>query len=139
MSWLRYLYDPNAWSAKRLWRLAREGETECGLRVVEGAAAGLGSRWKHGKARVSEGVVDFRPGLGGGIRFARPGQPWVRIAVMEATRADERTAGLKESWSVSATARILRLRTATAEIEWAVVPDQRDDLLARVRGRTSGG
>ena len=117
MASLRYLYHPNAWFEGRLRRLALNGETECGLRVAQGTEPGLGPRWKHGKARVSEGVVEFRPGLGGGIRFARPGQPWLRFAVLEASRTDERTAGLTESWSVSATARILRLRTATAEID----------------------
>jgi hypothetical protein len=132
--WLRYLYEPEAWFDRRLRRLAVRGETECGLRVAQGTEAGLGRRWKHGVARISQGSVEFRPGLGGGIRFARPGQPWLRITVLEATRSEERTAGLKESWSVSGRARILRLRTATAEIEWAVVPQQRDALLATVRG-----
>lgn len=134
MGWLRYLYDPQAWIDRRLRRIADQGKTECGLRVVKGTEPGLGARWKHGVARIDVGVVEFRPGLGGGVRFARPGQPWLRIEVLEASRAEERTAGLKESWSVSGQARILRLRTATAEIEWAVVPQQRDMLLAKVRG-----
>jgi hypothetical protein len=83
---------------------------------------------------VSAGVVEFRPGLGGGVRFPKPGQPWLRIEVLEASRARERTAGLKESWSVNANARILLLRSGSAEIEWAVVPQHRDALLAKVRG-----
>jgi hypothetical protein len=119
---------------RRLRRLAGSDETECGFRVVHGVQTGLTSRWRHGRARVLSGVVEFRPGIGGGVRFARPGQPWVRIEVEESGRAQERTAGLMESWSVSAAARIVRLRTPTGEVEWAVVPEQRDALLERLRG-----
>jgi hypothetical protein len=80
------------------------------------------------------GLVEFRPGIGGGVRFPRPGQRWLRIEVLEASRAQERTAGLGESWSVSGQARILCLRSPEADIEWAVVAQHRDALLALVRG-----
>lgn len=138
MRWLRYLYDPQSLIDHRLRRHEGSEETECGFRVAHGAQAGLTSGWRHGRARVLSGVVEFRPGIGGGVRFARPGQPWLRIEVEEASRAQERTAGLKESWAVSNTARIVRLRTPTAEVEWAVVPEQRDALLARFRGTSTG-
>ena len=89
MRWFRYLYNPRAWMDRRLRRLAGSGETECGFRVVHGAETGLTLRWRHGRARVLSGVVEFRPGIGGGVRFARPGQPWLRIEVVEANRAQE--------------------------------------------------
>ena len=137
MGWFRYLVDPYAWIDRRVRRMADRGETECGLRVVSGTEPGLGRGWKHGMARVGAGSIEFLPGLGGGVRFARPGQRWLHIRVLEATRQDERTPGLKESWSVRPDARIMRLRTSTAEIEWAVVPQQSGDLLARVMRQDS--
>ena len=108
--------------------------TECGFRVVDGSQPGMGSRWKHGVARLAPGHLRFRPGVGMGIRLARPGQPWLEVDVLEATRAQERTAGLLESWDVSDAARILIVRTITATLEWAVVPEHRDWALGRVKG-----
>ncbi len=134
MRWHRYLWDSGAWFERRAARQLARGETECGLRVIDGGEPGLSGRWKHGLARVSAGIVEFRPGMGGGVRFPKPGQRWLRIEVLEASRAQERTAGVKESWSVSGQVRILRLRSPNAEIEWAVVPQHREALLAMVRG-----
>ncbi len=123
------------WSitGRRLSRLRAADKTECGFRVVEGQQPGLRSRWSHGVAETLPGCVRFRPGLGSGIRIARPGQPWLPLDLVEVSRATERTAGLKESWSVSDSARILLVRTPTALLEWAVVREHRDWALSRVR------
>lgn len=120
---------------RRLSRLRDANKTECGFRVVEGHQPGLGRRWSHGVAELLPGVIRFRPGLGGGIRLARPGQAWLEMPVVEASRATERAAGFRESWSVSDAARILLVRTPTALLEWSVVPDHRDWALGRVRFR----
>jgi hypothetical protein len=136
MRWLRYLFDPTVGMDRRLRRLAETSETECGFRVISGDQPGLTRRWRHGRARVTHGVIDFRPGIGMGMRISRPRQPWLRLLVEDATRAQERTAGLAESWSVSSTGRILEVKTPTALLEWVVVPTQRDGLLAQVQPRT---
>lgn len=54
--------------------------------------------------------------------------------MVEATRAQERTVGLLESWDVSDAARVLIVRTDIATLEWAVVPEHRDWALGRVQG-----
>jgi hypothetical protein len=120
---------------RRLARLRAAGKTECGFRVIEGQQPGLGSRWSHGVAELLPGLVRYRPGMGGGIRLARPGQAWLTLEVVEASRATERTAGMKESWSVSDSARILLVRTPTALLEWAVVPNHRDWALNRAQSK----
>jgi len=128
---LAYLWDPNAWWQRRQRKLQKVGETECGLRVVAGSQEGLGSGWKHGIARVHAGFLEFLPRVGGS-RIARPGQKWLQVAVSDASRAYERTAKGGEIWSVNPTARILVIHTPQAELEWAVMPEQRDWALARL-------
>lgn len=134
MSKLAYLWDVTAWWKRRQSKLQERDETECGLRVVSGSQPGLTSRWRHGVTRVEAGHLEFLPRLGGS-RIRRPGQPWLSIDVVEASRADERVASGREQWSVNPTARIVRIRTASAELEWAVSAEQRDWALSLVGNR----
>ena len=133
MATLAYLWDVTAWWKRRQSKLQEREEMECGLRVISGTQPGLTGRWRHGVARVQAGNLEFLPRLGGS-RIPRPGQQWLRVDVIEASRAHERVAGGREQWSVNPTARIVRVRTATAELEWAVAPEQRDWALSRVMG-----
>ena len=117
---------------RRQARLQESGQTESGFRVVGGQQQGLSPRWRHGVARLAPGLIEFRPGLGGGIRLPRPGQQWLSIRVTHVNRAPERTVGLMESWSVSPVACILLVTTPTGMLEWAVSAPQRDWALTTV-------
>jgi hypothetical protein len=133
MSWLRYLWDPAAWQARRLRKLRERGETECGFRVVSGDQAGLSKRWRHGTARLHPALVEFRPGVGMGMRVTRPGQQWLQLDVLEVSRLGERTAAGSESVWVSGEMPIVSLATPTAELEWVLPREHRDWALELVR------
>lgn len=128
---LTYLWDPSAWHKRRQRKLQSLGKTECSLRVLTGSQAGLSNRWAHGIAIVHAGSLEFLPRLGGS-RLPRRRQEWLRIPVIDASRAHERTATGREIWSVNASLRVVVLRTPDAELEWAVAPAQRDWAMARL-------
>jgi hypothetical protein len=129
----RYLWDPTIHQERRVRKQQAVGRTECSLRVVAGSQDGLGTNWTSGLAVPGPGSLEFLPRFWQ-TTLPRPGQKWLRITVNEATRAHERTSKGREIWSVNPSARIITLRTPTAELEWAVMPEQRDWVLARVNG-----
>jgi hypothetical protein len=134
---IRYVFDPSIhWERRRRARQA-VGRMECSLRVVEGSQDGLGNNWKQGLAVPQPGSLDFLPRLWQ-TTLPRPGQKPLHITVNEATRAHERTSKGHEVWSVNPAARIITLRTPTAQLEWAVMPEQRDWALARLKGGSDG-
>jgi hypothetical protein len=131
------MWDPTFHQERRLRKLQALGKTECGLRVVAGSQDGLNEKWTWGFAIPRPGSLEFLPRLGQ-TRFPRPGQKWLRISVSEASRAHERTSEGHETWSVPPYLRIVTLRTPGAELEWAVLPEQRDWALAHMNGGSNG-
>lgn len=92
-------------------RLRRDAQLECALRVVEGQQAGIPSRWAHGTAALSEGMIDMG---------------WALIEVVSADLASVRRPTAKEGWSINPRTKLLRLESATAVIQWAVPEKQFD-------------
>ena len=136
MSFLDYLWDPTAWQGRRVRKMRERGETECGFRVVSGSQHGLSARWRHGTARLYPNLVEFRPGVGMGLRITSPGQPWLQLDVLEVSRLGERTSAGSESLWVSGDMPIVRVTTPTAELEWVLSREHRDWALELVRRRT---
>jgi hypothetical protein len=95
---------------------------ECGFRVVEGEQGGLTDRWRHGSAVVASGEVTFT-GTVGGVRFLKR-RP-VRIDVLGVDDSAPREPSGGEIVSVNPHARVVRVRTPTAVLEWALVGDER--------------
>ena len=124
MSKLAYPSDVTLWWRRRQATLQRRDETECGLRVVSGTQPGLTRRWRHGLARLQGGHVEFLPRIGGST-IHRPGQPWLSLDVLSTSRADERTPTGRGQWLLNPDVRIVRMRTATAELEWALAAEQK--------------
>jgi hypothetical protein len=103
----------------------RRGRLPCALRVLEGDQAGLRRRWRHGKAAVSPGRIDFFP--------RRPLAREITIPVHSVSRLHERQPRGAEAWWVSPRSRIVEVRTATAILEWAIISDHVRGALTEIR------
>jgi hypothetical protein len=134
-NFLRGWWDPSVWQQGRLRKQQALGKTECALRVLSGTQPGLGSKWKSGHAALDPGSLEFLPTVGGSV-IARPGQEWLHITVIEATRAYERRAKGREIWMVNPSLPIVLIRTPDAELEWAISQTLRDWALDRVNAKS---
>lgn len=102
---------------RRALRLAREGRTECALRVVVGTVPGLRPGWQPGIATLAAGRLEFR-GYVGGLRFLRRSPVIVEItATAPATRRDPVGA---EILRLSRNCDIVQSTTPTGTVEIAV-------------------
>ena len=45
---------------RRMAKLANSNTVECGLRLARGSMEGLSSRWRHGPARLTSGLIEFK-------------------------------------------------------------------------------
>lgn len=97
-------------------RLAQQSRIECAVRVLDGTQQGLSSRW-------SRGTADLRP-----RRILIRGSS---IDVQSYDLNSVRRPTAKESWSINPRMKLVRITTATAELEWAV-PDGRLEWAASV-------
>jgi hypothetical protein len=119
--------DFRAWRAAggadvgRAGRYQQKQQVECGLRVVDGAQLGLGTRFRHGLATLEPGAICFVPCLGG-VRFLH-GNP-VRVPVVAADRSDQRSVGWMELSSASPGCRVIKVLTGVATRE-CVLPSER--------------
>jgi hypothetical protein len=87
----------------------------------------LGGRWRHGKARLSPGRIEFDP--------KRPWSRTVSIPVRSTSRRNQRQPRGEEAWAVNPRTRVVEVRTGAATLEWAVLDDQLLWALAEVRKR----
>jgi hypothetical protein len=109
---------------RRSVRLQRSSRLLCSLRVLDGSQAGLNHRWRHVKATLSPGCIQFRP---------RPWRQKVRIPVRSASRLHERHPRGAAAWVLDPRMRIVDVGTGTATLEWAVLGEQLPWALAEVR------
>lgn len=90
-------------------RLQELGQTECALRVLDGHHSGLSPKWGRGVATLSPGSIDM-------------GWAWVDVVAYDL--APVRTPTSRESWWINPEMKLVRLESATAELEWAVLEKQ---------------
>jgi hypothetical protein len=102
-------------------RYAKRGQLECGVRVVDGQQDGLGERWQHGVATLMPKEITF-VGTFGGVRFLKR-RP-VRLPVGSVDRSTERQPTGREILVASPAARVIRIKTPSAILEWAIPADQ---------------
>lgn len=88
-----------------------------GLRVVEGSAEGLSSKWTHGTGQLRPGGITFR-GTVGGLRFLRRAP--IELPIVSINRSHQRTPTGGEIISVNADSRVVRLATEGGILECAV-------------------
>ena len=105
----------------RAERYQRRNQVECGLRVVEGSAVGLGPRVKHGLARLAPRSIIFIPYLGG-VRLFH--QRAVTLAVDDVDRSELRSVAATEQFAAKWGASIVIVRTGEATLEWVLPPAQ---------------
>jgi hypothetical protein len=113
------------WRQRRAKRLERKGGLVCAFRVLEGSQPGLTRHWRHGKARLSPGAIDFSPKA-----------PWARkasVPVRSASRLHQRQPLGLEAWVVDPRSRVVEVTTGTATLEWAVFGEQLRWVLTQVR------
>jgi hypothetical protein len=113
------------WRQRRAKRLERKGGLVCAFRVLEGSQPGLTHHWRHGKARLSPGAIEFRPKA-----------PWARkssIPVSSASRRHQRQPRGREAWVVDPRTRVVEVTTGDATLEWAVFGEQLRWALTEVR------
>jgi hypothetical protein len=113
------------WRQRRAKRLERKGGLLCAFRVLEGSQAGLTRHWRHGKALLSPGTIQFRPKA-----------PWARkssIPVRSASRRHQRQPRGRETWVVNPQTRVVEVTTGDATLEWAVFGEQLRWALTEVR------
>lgn len=108
------------------------------MRVAEGACAGLSGRWRGGRATLRPGEIRFQKFVPPGIRLRVPFADDV-VVLTDGIGLGRRRPSLRESWSVSAACEVLFITTATAQVEWAVLPAQVEWALAMVRAPLSPG
>lgn len=96
---------------KKRNRLQQESVVVCTLRVVEGEYSVIGRRWRGGQARLSPGMIDFKRQFRS-QRFSIP--------VVGIDSSDPRTPSATEVWWVDPDAKIVRVATPAAVLEWAV-------------------
>ena len=118
------------WRARRARRRQTKHELVCCLRVLDGGRPGLTRRWRRGKARLSPGVIEFRPKA-----------PWAgtsTIPVRSTSRRHQRQPRGWEAWVVVyPQARVIEVSTGDATLEWAVSREQLHWALVQVR-QTAG-
>jgi hypothetical protein len=113
-------------------RLSERHQLEAGLRVVEGEVAGLTNKWRHGRATVERGRLDFVLYWPLGIRLPRL---WTSPVVLLVDRIEEGECRptTAEVWSLNAATDVIRLRVANdAVVEWAVQRFQSEWAAAQV-------
>lgn len=93
-------------------------QVDCSLRVVEGACAGLTSRWRGGAAVIEQGEIRFRA-MAGGVRFL-PG----RRVDLDVARVGPRLGptAWADARAVMPGSEVVRLSTADAVVEGAFPP-----------------
>ena len=123
----RATMDFHAWRAAggavvgRAGRYQQKRQVECGLRIVDGAQVGLGTRFRHGLATLEPGAILFVPCLGG-VRFLH-GNP-VRVSVVAVDRSDQRSVGWMEMFSARPGFRVIKVLTGVATLECVLQPEQ---------------
>jgi hypothetical protein len=119
--------DLRTWHAAGGANLGRAGsyqekqQVECGLRVVDGAQLGLGTRFRHGLATLEPGTISFVP-CRGGIRFLH-GNP-VRVPVVAVDRSDQRSVGWMELFSARPGCRVIKVLTGVGTLECVLPLEQ---------------
>jgi hypothetical protein len=114
-------------------RLRRRNKVECGFRVLAGVEPGLGPQWVHGTAEIHPGGRLVFTGTRGGVRFLK--RPPIGLTILVVDHPLGRQPGLGEAFSVSPVTRVLPVRTATAGLEWAMLPSQTAWAVGQVTGR----
>jgi hypothetical protein len=112
------------WRQRRAKRLQKRRQVACCFRVLDGDQPGLTRHWRHGKARLSPGLVEFLPKA-----------PWARrsnVPVRSASRLHQRQPRGREAWVVNPQARVVEVSTGRATLEWAVLGEQLHWALAEV-------
>lgn len=99
----------NKLTDRKARRLQRRGQTECALRVLEGRHPGLSPKWGRGVATLAPGSIDM-------------GWAWVDVVAYDLSSA--RSPTVKESWWINPEMKLVRLESATAQLEWAVLQKQ---------------
>jgi hypothetical protein len=113
---------------RRADRYRQRGQLECGFRVVDGQQFGLSEHWRHGAARFEQDGITF-VGTVGGVRFLK--RKPVRIVIEHVDRSTQRQPTGMEILAANPAAHVIRIKTATATLEWAMLADQ-------IRGRSIG-
>lgn len=99
----------NKLTDRKARRLQTRGQTECALRVLDGHHPGLSSKWAHGVETLAPGNIDMG---------------WALVDVVAYDLSSVRSPTVKESWWINPDMKLLRLQSATAELEWAVLEKQ---------------
>lgn len=108
-------------STRRADRYRQRGLVECGFRVVDGQQDGLSRRWCHGVGKCEQGEVTFI-GTVGGVRFLKRKPVRITIEYVDSSKVRQ-PAGL-ESLTANSAAQVVRVKTTTATLEWAIPPDE---------------
>lgn len=106
-----------AWVFIDLRRQHREGWVECALRSPDQPLQGIGAKWRHGSAKAAPGVLTFRSGGPGGVRYPR-GAP-IDIPVMRARELPGERPAMRQAWSIDPTLRIAVADTAGGKLDIA--------------------
>lgn len=115
---------PSDWHDPAVGRADRQqlrNQVECGLRVIDGSAPGLGPRFRHGLATLEPRLITFVPYVGG-VRFLRK-HP-VKIAVQDVDRSELRSVRFAEQFAAAWGASIVTVHTGEATLEWVLPPAQ---------------
>jgi hypothetical protein len=97
---------------RRRRRLARRGEFEVALRVVDGVEPGLSGRWTHVIATFEQGLIKHHER---GSKAVRP------VHVVRVDRSDQRQPRGREAvTSVNPNLRVFRVETGNATLEIGV-------------------
>lgn len=112
-----------SWQKHRATRGLEHGRFECGFRVVIGAVPGLSTKWQHGSASLSDGVVCFQP---------RRSRQMIEFKI-DSTHAESRRPTGRETWSVSSASRLIPAAVGSSRIECAVMADQVDSFLTALQ------
>jgi hypothetical protein len=115
---------------RRAKRYVRESKAELGLRVIDGAVAGLRDKWLTGFAALSPGRLEFTSYVGG-IRIIRR-QP-VAVAVTAVDMSRRRGAKGMEYMTLNPSCDIVPVWAGTGALELAVpAPYQLEWVLSRL-------
>jgi hypothetical protein len=107
-------------------RAPRKGQSVGVIRVLNGDVAGLTTKWTHGKLVVRPGLVEFRPGGPGGMRFPKGAPFAVQLSGVEPGYASP---GLGQIWSVNPFLKVATAHVPTGVVEIAA-PEKALDALA---------
>ena len=113
--------------SRRADRNRAAGVLECALRDQSGRTSPLLKRWRHGRAVIGPGRVDFEPFLPLGVRVRRPFTTPIVLTVTSVGEV-ERTNTLGEAWFFQGDVRTIEtdlgpIKLGTArddDVDWAI-------------------